>query len=231
MSEKRPYAGGLGSWLRLLGPATTPHHAESAAMQQRRRAVAVATSLVGALLLGLTLTTSVGSPRFYPLALALAVTWSLGAVLSGPLHLGHWDGRRHVLPFAVVGAVAFGGFAAAALVVRQVPTMHRLVTEVIGRADTGSLTLVLTLALANAIAEELFFRGALYSAFARHHPALWSTVAYVAVTAASGNVILVLAATVMGTLFALERRATRGVLAPATTHLVWSTLMILFLPR
>jgi uncharacterized protein len=86
-------------------------------------------------------------------------------------------------------------------------------------------------ALVNGLAEELFFRGALYSAFGRHRPVLWSTLAYVAVTAASGNLMLTLAAAAMGTLFALERRATRGILAPTVTHVVWSTLMIFFLPR
>jgi hypothetical protein len=42
--------------------------------------------------------------------------------------------------------------------------------------------------------------------------------------------MLVLAAAAMGTLFALERRSTRGVLAPVVTHLTWSVLMLRFLP-
>lgn len=200
-------------------------------MRTRRRVVVGLTSLVGAVLLGLTLQTDVGSGAFYPLALALAATWALGALLSGPLHLGRLDGRRHVALPAALGAVAFAGFAVGAVVVRQVPFLDRAVSSVISRADTGHVALVLAVALVNGLAEELFFRGALYSAFAQHRPVLWSTVAYVAVTAAAGNVVLVLAAAVMGTLFALERRSTRGILAPATTHLVWSTLMIFLLPR
>jgi hypothetical protein len=56
-------------------------------------------------------------------------------------------------------------------------------------------------------------------------------VAYVVVTAASGNGMLVFAAAVMGTLFALERRVTRGILAPALTHVTWSALMLFLLPR
>ena len=39
------------------------------------------------------------------------------------------------------------------------------------------------------------------------------------------------AAVVMGALFSLERLSTRGVLAPMLTHLTWSTLMVLALPR
>ena len=55
---------------------------------------------------------------------------------------------------------------------------------------------------------------------------------YVVVTAATGNLALVIAAAVMGALFSLfERLSTRGVLAPIVTHLTWSTLMVLALPR
>ena len=89
----------------------------------------------------------------------------------------------------------------------------------------------MSITLANGIAEEVYFRGALYSAFGPHRPVWWSTVAYVVVTAASGNVMLIFAAALMGTLFALERRATRGILAPMITHVTWSALMLFLLPR
>ena len=42
---------------------------------------------------------------------------------------------------------------------------------------------------------------------------------------------LVIAGAVMGAVFSLERLSTRGVLAPMATHLTWSTLMVLALPR
>ena len=50
-------------------------------------------------------------------------------------------------------------------------------------------------------------------------------------TAATENIALVVAAAVMGTVLSLERISTRGVLAPIVTHLIWSTLMLLALPR
>ncbi len=223
-------------WLAVLGPATAPRHeetrlVETRLVETRRRVVVGLTAVVGAVLLGLTLRAGPGGSAFYLWGFALAATWGVGALLSGPLHLGRLDGRRHLLGPAALGVVAFGGFAGAAVVVRQVPALDDWVAEVIGRADAGRLGLVLAVALTNGLAEELFFRGALYSAFGRHRPWLWSTLTYVVVTAATGNAALVLAAAVMGTLFALERRSTRGVLAPATTHLVWSVLMVLFLPR
>ncbi|HET9945367.1 MAG TPA: CPBP family intramembrane glutamic endopeptidase [Actinomycetes bacterium] len=222
---------GLRRWLALLGPSTTPYHVETDAVRRRRRVVVTGTSVVGALLLALTLRTDAGSTAFYWYGALLAGCWIVGALLSGPLHLGRLDGRRHLLVPALLGVGAFAVFAVAAVVVRRVPTLDDLVSDVISRADTGSLSLVVAVALVNGLAEELFFRGALYSAFGRHRPWLWSTVAYVVVTAATLNLMLVLAAAAMGTLFALERRSTRGVLAPVVTHLTWSLLMIFFLPR
>ena len=80
------------------------------------------------------------------------------------------------------------------------------------------------------------WRGALlprrpHAALEPHRPAIATTIADVTVTAATGNIALVIAAAVMGTLFSLERLSTRSVLAPIVTHLTWSTLMILALPR
>jgi len=214
-----------------LRPATSPFHVEDRGTQRHRRVEVVAVSLVGTVVLGFALGTSAHDRRFDILTLALALVWVVGAAASGPLHLGHWFDRREVALPALLGAASFGVFVVGDLVVRQVPTLHQQITEIITRADTGSRWLAVLIAVLNGIGEEVFFRGAVYSAFGRHHPALWSTVVYVAVTAAALNVTLVLAAAVMGTLFALERRATRGILAPTVTHITWSVLMIFGLPR
>jgi hypothetical protein len=48
---------------------------------------------------------------------------------------------------------------------------------------------------------------------------------------ATRNPALVLASTVMGTLFAVQRGRAGGVQAPLLTHVVWSALMLAFLPR
>ena len=60
------------------------------------------------------------------------------------------------------------------------------------------LPLVLFVALVNGAGEELFFRGALHAALEPHRPAVAATIVYVVVTAATGNVALVIAAAVMG---------------------------------
>jgi hypothetical protein len=76
----------------------------------------------------------------------------------------------------------------------------------------------------------VFFRGALYAAVGRRHPVALSTAAYSLATTSTRNPALVLASGAMGTLFALQRRATGGIEASALTHLTWSALMLRFLP-
>jgi uncharacterized protein len=214
----------------MLRPAPR-HHVESSKVRVKRRVIVVATGIVGALLLGLASAQPRDSSAFSVLAVLLALAWVVGGVLSGPLHLGRLAGRRQVLAPVALGAAAFGVFAVGALIVRQLPPLHSAVTDVLARADVGPRWRIALVTLVNGVAEEIYFRGALYSAFGRHRPVWWSTVAYVVVTAASGNGMLVFAAAVMGTLFALERRATRGVLAPVLTHVTWSALMLFLLPR
>ena len=49
-----------------------------------------------------------GNDWFYPATLGLAVVWTIGAFLSGPLHLGRtWTGRPVLMP--VVYAVLLAG--------------------------------------------------------------------------------------------------------------------------
>jgi hypothetical protein len=89
---------------------------------------------------------------------------------------------------------------------------------------------VLLTASANAVAEELFFHGALWPATPQTHPIAATTLAYATATAATRNPALVLAGTVTSVLFGLQRRTTGGVLAPAISHLTWSLLMLTCLP-
>jgi CAAX protease family protein len=57
-----------------------------------------------------------------------------------------------------------------------------------------------------------------------------STAAYALATTATRNPALVLASAAVGTLFALQPRATGGIQAPLLTHLTWSALMLRYLP-
>lgn len=208
---------------------------ETAAVRRRRQRVVAVTALCGAALLGRSLDTPPGSRRFYASTAAVAATWALGGAGSGPLHLGwveHRDAtlRRPVLTPVATGVAAFGVFYAGALVARRIPVLDGALVRVLRFADEGDDRLVMATTLANGVAEEVFFRGALYSALSEHAPLAGSTAVYALATTTTRNPALVLAATVMGALFALQRRASGGIQAPLLTHATWSALMLRFLP-
>lgn len=223
------------SFLRTLVDKVPRDHLQSDAAFHRRRRVVAGVSLAGAGLLGKSLSTEPDSREFYALTLGVAATWTAGAFASGPLHLG-WEQthdaglRRPVITPIALGVGAFGAFYGAALVARRIPVLNRALTDILAFADQGSPTLVTLTTFANGAAEEVFFRGALYAAVGADHPVAKSTAVYALATTATRNPALVLAGSVMGTLFALQRRASGGVQAPMLTHLTWSALMLRFMP-
>ena len=204
--------------------------ARSTAEEARRRRVVGATAVVGAGVLGASLSTRPGSTAFYALTGATALTWTTGGLAAGPLHRGRTPSQhRPIIGPVLTGAAAFGAFYAAARVAHRFPLLDRAIASVVRYADKGSDGLVLATTLLNGAAEELFFRGAVYDAAgARAVPV--STAAYVLATSATRNPALVLASVVMGALFAAQRRSTGGIQAPLLTHLTWSVLMLRFLP-
>jgi membrane protease YdiL (CAAX protease family) len=121
-------------------------------------------------------------------------------------------------------------FVLGALVFREVPFLTGLTEDVIGYARYGILPVVLIITMMNGIAEELFFRGALFAGIGVRHPVTISTILYTLATVGSGNLVLVFAAALLGTVVGLERRASGGVLGPILTHVTWSTAMLFLLP-
>lgn len=225
--------GLVGEFSDIITNIAVPHH-EPPAVVLRRRVVVAVVIVLGAGVLGYTLTRTPGESSFYWLTLALAGVWSVGALASGPLHLGcvRFRGRneRPVFTGVGVGAVLGAVFVLGGLAAKHIPAVSQLVAKVLAFADQGSLRVVVVVTLVNAIAEEMFFRGALYTALGRHRPVAISTVLYIAATMASGNPMLGFAALILGAVCAVERRATGGVLAPILTHLVWGLIMVLALP-
>lgn len=209
-------------------------HRQSDAQFKRRRIGVGVTLVVGATLLGLSFSQGQGSTAFYPLTFALALTWVVGSFASGPLHLGHINLRgkirRPVVTPILVGLMLAAVFVAGALVFRMIPPLAGLTDDVLGYAREGYLPLVALITLVNGIAEELFFRGALFAAIGVRHPVLISTVIYALATVAGGNPVLVLAAAVLGLVVGLQRRAGGGILAPTLTHITWSMTMLFVLP-
>jgi len=209
-------------------------HNEPPSVKRRRRIVVAVVLLLGAAVLGLTLRRHPGEASFYWLSLALAAVWASGAFGSGPLHLGgaRWRGRnqRPVVSGTVIGLLLGGVFVLGGLIAREIPPVAELITRVLQYATQGAWRPTMAVALLGGIAEELFYRGALYTALGRYRPALVSTIVYVAATLVSGNPMLAFAAVILGTVCALERRATGGVLAPILTHFVWTLVVLLALP-
>jgi membrane protease YdiL (CAAX protease family) len=209
-------------------------HRQSDAAFRRRRIVVALTLVVGATLLFLSFSTEQGDPSFYPLTFGLAATWAIGSFASGPLHLGQIRFReklrRPIITPILVGLVLSAVFAAGALVMREIPPLAGLTEDVLGYARAGNIAIILAITVVNGIAEELFFRGALFAAIGVRHPVLISTIIYTLATVAGGNPVLVFAAAVLGAVVGLQRRAGGGVLAPILTHITWSTLMLFALP-
>ena len=193
-----------------------------------------AAGLGAAVLLRSSFAARAGSARFYLLTSGLAGTWTAGALGAGPIR---WrgDGWRDrpggalralaVVP-VVTGAATFAVFYGAARVARRHRGPRRAVASVLRYADAGSTPLVLLIASGSGVAEELFFRGALWSG---PHPLRTTTLAYAASTAATGNPALVLAGLITSVIFGWQRDITGGVLAPAVTHVTWSVLMLRYL--
>ncbi len=210
-------------------------HPETVQVRRRRRKVVGGVSVLGAGLLGASLSTRPNSKAFYGMTLTVAGVWTAGGLASGPLHLGWIETRdrtlrRPVITPVATGVAAFGFFYGCGLVARHIPILDDAIVKVLRFADQGSSPLVLTTTLANGLGEEIFFRGALYSALGKNHPVAASTAVYTLATTTTRNPALVLAAGFMGTLFGLQRRSSGGLQAPVLTHLTWSTLMLRYLP-
>jgi uncharacterized protein len=218
----------------LLTPAPLPQPVEPVPARRRRRLVVATTVVTGAVALGATLAVPRGSLAFYLLGFFLAAVWLVGSAAAGPFDLGcptdRTTGTRSLLAAIALGGLASVAFLVASLLARHVPGLDNAVDSVLATANAGPTVLVLAIAILNAVAEERFFRGALPTAVVGDHRAALATAIYVLVTVATLNIALVVAAAAMGTIFMLERQATRGVLAPTLTHATWSTLVLLALP-
>lgn len=196
----------------------------------------LAVALVGgAVLLALSMRCQPGESKFYWLALAMAAVWLIGAFASRLVDFRAFDCRGRNLRVSAIGGAAgllLGGlFVVFGLIARNIAFADEQISRVLVLAGGASRWPLLATALAGAFAEELFYRGALYRALSRQRPVLLSTAIYVLVVAlASGNLMLTLAAMIIGTVCAAQRRMTGGVAAPLLTHSIWSVVVLLALP-
>lgn len=212
-------------------------HGQSDAAFRRRRVVALVTLVAGASLLAAALRVPPGNTWFYIGTTALAGVWSVGALASGPLHLGRARTRsgtelaRPVVQSLALGVLLVVVFLAGALVVSRVPLLREPVDRLLDHARQGSLALVVVITAVNAVAEELYFRGALFAAVGRRHAVAVTTTVYALTTVGPGIPLLVLAAAALGLVTGLQRRVTGGILGPVVIHLTWSLGMVFLLPH
>lgn len=219
----RDVRGRREAWRLPPAPAPGPE-------RWRRRWVVAATLALGAVALAGTLAAPRGSGTFTALGLLAGTVWTVGALLAGPGPGPPVTGRQAAAA-AAVGALTYLAFAGAALVADRLPVLDGAIDEALNRAEAGPLAAVLAVVVLNAVGEELFFRGALPAALAGEWRAPVAVGAYVLVTVATLNVALVVAAAVMGTVFMAVRLVAGTVAASAVTHVTWSVLMLLALPR
>jgi membrane protease YdiL (CAAX protease family) len=217
----------------IVGTAAVPYN-EPPSTVRRRRVVVVVVLVIGATLLGFSLNRAPGDGSFILLTLALAGVWAVGALASGPLHLGcvRFRGRnqRPVITGTVVGLLLGAVFIVGGLVAREIDPVRDYVVKVLEFSNTGALWIVVLITVINGIAEEMFFRGALYTSLGGFHPEVASTLVYVVAVSAAGNPMLGFAGIILGAVCAYERRITGGVLAPMLTHFFWGLVMVLALP-
>lgn len=218
----------------LFDPVHTDAAEQPAAVRRRRLVVGI-TLLLGAVALGLALRVEPGDALFYPATLGVAAIWVIGAFTSGRLRLGRARTRDGGSSLSVVQAVILGGlllavFLAGAVLVGRIEVLRGPVDALLAHARFGSLPIVAAITAVNGVAEELFFRGALFAAIPRRWRVIGSAVLYALATVLSGVPLLVLAAAALGLLTGLQRRVTGGVLGPIVTHLTWSLGMLFALP-
>lgn len=208
---------------------------ETPESRRRRRIVVGVTLVIGAVALGLALAVRPGDPLFYAATLGVAAIWTVGALVSGRLHLGEGHTRdggrsRGVVQGILLGLGLMGIFLAGALVVDQIPVLRGPVLDLLDHARFGSLWVVALVTVINGVAEELFFRGAVYASLDSRFNGIGSTLLYAASTLFSGVPLLTFAALCLGLLTAAQRRVTGGVLGPIASHLTWSLGMLFLLP-
>ncbi|WP_238335676.1 CPBP family intramembrane glutamic endopeptidase [Serinicoccus kebangsaanensis] len=226
----------LRAFLRAALVTPVPRdHRDPAPVLRRRRLVSGVTLVVGAVVLWWSLRLPPGDPWFYAWTTVLAGLWVGGAFLSGRLYLGRGHTRagdyaRPVVQSLALGLLLLVVFLGGALLVGQIPWLAGPVNDLLDHVRFASVPIVLVITVMNGVAEEIFFRGALYAAIPQRWTVPATTALYALVTIGSGVPLLVFAAVLLGLVCSLQRRVTGGILGPAITHITWSAGMLLLLP-
>ncbi|MBA3490086.1 MAG: CPBP family intramembrane metalloprotease, partial [Longispora sp.] len=146
-------------------------HTQSNRELLRRRLVVAVVLILGATVLGISLSVRPGDSSFYFFTMVLAAIWAVGGLISGPLHLGYipFRGklRRPLVTPIVTGLLIGAVFVVGALLVREIEPLRDYVDDVLAHAYRGAIVPIAAIAVVNAVTEEIFFRGALFAAIGR----------------------------------------------------------------
>lgn len=199
------------------------------ARQRRNLPVLVLTLVAVAWLTRETFDAVPGSSRQSTLTYVLAAVLLAGAYVSGGTWpVAHRRGKHPVVGPALTAVLLFVAFVVMGWLSSWIGPVDRGVAAVVRHARAGSAWEVALGAVAAGVAEEVFYRGALFERV--RLPVLTVTLAHMATTLPAGNVALTLAAGVLGIVLGLSRRASGGWWAPAVTHSVWGLLVAAWLP-
>ena len=109
------------------------------------------------------------------LTLALAAVWAVRRPSVGPTAprascTFRGSNRRPVITGTAIGVLLGGVFIVGGLVAREIVRSATTSSRVLNYANYGALWLVVLITVVNGVAEEMFFRGALYTALGKYHP-------------------------------------------------------------
>ena len=114
---------------------------------------------------------------------------------------------------------------------RSIPALAGPVSDLLDNMRHGSVPMTLATLIINGVGEELFFRDVARRALSDASSSLIFQVAlYIAVTAAMGVPLRLVASILIGGIAALEARRSDNLISATTLHLVWSTGMAFLLP-
>jgi len=172
----------------------------------------------------------------------VSIVWASGitmtvlgvlALLTGSLHASRrFDGFTAIWVGAVAGVVLYGATVAFMAFARRIPAVGRQTVSLYQEAsDRSPAVAVGAAALLSAGGEELLWRGvvigvlgASFGSVAAASLVTW--VAYVAVSAVSGRIPIILGAAVGGAVWTGLAWWTGGVFASLECHVLWTALMV-----
>lgn len=131
---------------------------------------------------------------------------------------------REALRGIAIGAGLLALFVLGAFLLRYFPFMTGSVHELLDNARVGPLAMTLLTTTVNGLGEEMFFRDVIRRTIPRQRGV--GLILYLAVTAAMGVPLLLLAALIVGGAAQYEARRSAHLISPLLLHLTWSIGML-----